>query len=97
MNGDNTPAVDAAAAPAAGQAPEKSPEEMKKEFCEMLKRPLDEKDVPDARLQLLQCDLKIAELKGVIAALRAQIAANEGEICHVELAKAIINRRLANG
>lgn len=87
------------AAPAEGAAETpKQPtfEEVQKEFLETLRKPLDPADVKEAKVQALLCDVQIAELHQAIAGLEARIAANRAEIAKCEMAKAIINRRLAN-
>lgn len=71
-------------------------EEIRKEFAEMLEKPIDAGEIEEAKTQLLVCDIQIAQLDQAIAALEAQIATNKAERAKSELAKAIIARRLAN-
>lgn len=77
---------------------EKQPtmEELREEFLKTLETPIGPEDHKQAQVQVLLCDIQIAQIQQAIAGLEAQVAANKAEIAKHELAKAIINRRFAN-
>lgn len=97
---DNTPDMKIVGGPGQEAAPaeKKQPtmEELREEFAKMLEEPIVPEELEKAKVQVLLCDIQIAQLKQAVAGLEAQIADNEAEIAKHELAKAIIARRLAN-
>lgn len=86
------------AEPAGEQQEQKQPtmEEIRAEFMKTLETPIGPDEHKQAQIQVLLCDIQIAELEQAIAGLEAQIAANKAEIAKHKFAQAIIQRRLAN-
>lgn len=77
---------------------EKQPtmEELREEFMKTLGEPIEPAEREEARTQILMCDIHTAQLRQALAGLEAQIANIKAEIAKNDLARAIINRRLAN-